>query len=311
MRFLILLLILTGLFKNSYGKNYIPIRIEKKPVIDGDLGDECWNNVEEVNFILIDGKSPKMKTTGMVIYDKENLYIGIKCYENQIEKMEKRFTNYDDPIWTDDCIEIFIANNYFNIGNYYHFVVNSIGTKFDQKVDISGFNSSWNGDWEAKTKIESNLWSVEVKIPFSTIDIKNVKYINLIGMSLCRERKTEIENSAWEIGGWFHKPEGHLLFTSYKDYLKKEILPLWEKEKKEIGKMLGLEIRSDLKEKMKKIFVEVEKNKNEIMAEKEIKSENINKFIEIIKNSLISLKILKEEAKFLYNVNKLKKIIGG
>jgi len=259
---------------------YIPLKAKQPPKIDGNLTEAEWKKAKKIEFIKMDGKNPLQKTNVRILYDDKSLYFGIECFEDMINRIKKNFTKRDDPVWGDDCIEIFIAPDYLKRNKYFHFVFNSIGIQFDQKVDISGANSEWNGKWTVKTKILEDKWVGEVSIPFSDIGV-NDGDLNLLGVSVCRERKPVVENTVWAVGGWFHKPDGHLLFTTYKEYVRKKILPFWKKEKEEILKMVkeyGGKNKRKVN-KIKEIILQIEKE-NKDFFEKEITSERINSFIE-------------------------------
>ncbi|MCD6219900.1 hypothetical protein J7K43_05895 [Candidatus Calescamantes bacterium] len=145
---------------------------------------------------------------------------------------------------------------------------------------------------------------------FSTLGIVKEKKKDLFGVSVCRERKPVVENTGWAVGGWFHKPDGHLLFTTYKEYVRKEILPFWKKEKEEILKMVkeyGGKNKRKVN-KIKEIILQIEKE-NKDFFEKEITSERINSFIEDLTNSIKEIEEIKEDIKFTISIKRLKNLV--
>ena len=60
-------------------------------------------------------------------------------------------------------------------------------------------------------------------------------HINLLGVSVCRARQPdEAENTAWKIGGSFLRPQGQVILTSIDQFVEKDLLPLWQREKASI-----------------------------------------------------------------------------
>ncbi|RMG83141.1 MAG: hypothetical protein D6707_01605, partial [Bacteroidetes bacterium] len=89
----------------------VPV-LKTPPVLDGKISDD-WKDVARVNNFLIAGKNiPREKTDAFIGCDKDNLYIGVKCYTATPEKIRALAQGHDDgKIWGDDVVEIFIDTN--------------------------------------------------------------------------------------------------------------------------------------------------------------------------------------------------------
>ena len=161
------------------------------PVVDGNLFEIVWQKAVLLPpFQNADGTGdPQNQTETFLMWDAENLYIGVKAYfaESQLPHISQ--TQQDSPIWEDECIEILMDPN-LQTDIYYHFVINPIGAFFDQKVNVPGqpdfrfaphdvqlildrksmqtaFNadSKWNSGAKVATEINTSFWSIEIAIP--------------------------------------------------------------------------------------------------------------------------------------------------
>lgn len=165
--------------------------IAQPPVVDGNLFETVWQKAAALSpFQNADGAGePQNPTETLLMWDAENLYIGVKAYvaESQLPHISQ--TQLDSPIWEDECIEILIDSN-LQTDIYYHFVINPIGAFFDQKVNVPGApnfqfaphdvqltldrktlqtafdaDSKWNSDAKVATQINTTFWSIEVALP--------------------------------------------------------------------------------------------------------------------------------------------------
>ena len=81
------LLILAGVsFSEGTGTAQKAVRIEKGPVLDGDLQDEVWKQAAPfTGFKMVfpnPGMEPTERTELRVVFDNANLYIGVYCYDD-------------------------------------------------------------------------------------------------------------------------------------------------------------------------------------------------------------------------------------
>jgi hypothetical protein len=80
-------------------KTYATQRAGQSPVIDGLLHDEAWEQVEWTgNFTQIQpdkGAAPTQQTAFKVLYDAKNLYVAIRAFDTEPQKIEKRMSRRD------------------------------------------------------------------------------------------------------------------------------------------------------------------------------------------------------------------------
>lgn len=174
-----------------------------RPVIDGRLSDICWKQATKLApFFLPSGKKLAAKqSAAMACYDKEKLYIAIKCYEprldpvlNQLDQIKTKQTGRDSAVWTDDSVEIFIRPD-ISTEKYFQIAINSAGTIFDTALPAPGVN--WSSKAIIKTSRNTKFWSIEMAIPLKTLT-SNINIENAVWqMNFCRNRSNPNENSCW------------------------------------------------------------------------------------------------------------------
>jgi len=193
-------------------KNYVTSRVSTKPpIIDGNLNDSAWQAVEwESNFIQHDpyeGVEPSQRTSFKILYDNNNMYFAVRAHDTEADKIDARLARRDEI--GGDFIGLQI-DSYFDHRTAFTFMVNAGGVKMDGIFTNDGEDEDWTLDpiWYAKTSIDENGWSAEIKIPLSQLRYGK-KEVQIWGLQVSRmlHRKTEL--SLWQhipksAPGWTH-----------------------------------------------------------------------------------------------------------
>ena len=138
------------------------------PSIDGKMDDACWANAPiATDFRRNDGKGPaSCRTIARACYDTDNLYVAFQCIEPQIDKLTAVYVLDDDPVWRDDCVELFISPYAVATReNFHHFAVNCLG----YKAYLMAESLQRQADWTAAASKSSDRWSAEMAIPLKLI----------------------------------------------------------------------------------------------------------------------------------------------
>jgi hypothetical protein len=117
-------------------------------------------------FLLADGSGPAHQQTTLSVRATESeLIMGFVCEDTDAWGT---LTERDDPVYNEECIEVFIAPGEADPVDYFEFEISPLGTFFDAKIhNPTGHRESISAEvnWDAKaarwTAIiaeEGNLW---------------------------------------------------------------------------------------------------------------------------------------------------------
>lgn len=199
---LVLNLIFLNSLLNAQLKSTTAVKVNEAPVIDGLLNDDIWKKGIPINDFLqqepVPGSAPSLKTEFKILYDDENLYIGIMCYDNEPDKIIAREMKWDGFISADDNIKI-IFDTFNDDRSAYWFGTNPLGAQNDALLtgfEMKDFNEDWDGVWEVECSILENGWSAEFRFPFSTFKFYD-KQIQTWGFNILRAIRRKNEEILW------------------------------------------------------------------------------------------------------------------
>jgi len=153
-------------------KSYTASRLSADPPkINGLLGDSCWKEgVWAGGFIQVspyEGRPPSQETNFKILYDNKNIYVAIRCHDNEPEKIELRKAPRDR--YSGDIAGI-AFDSYFDHRTAFEFAITAAGGKMDLvHQNIGLFDHNWDAVWDAKTALEDSAWTAEMKIPLSQL----------------------------------------------------------------------------------------------------------------------------------------------
>ena len=173
---------------------------ETTPSIDGLLNDAAWNLVEwggdYVEWQPDENTPPSDQTKFKIIYDNKNLYIGVRCYDSEPDKIVKRLSRRDG--FEGDWVE-FNIDSYHDKRTAFSFTITAAGVKGDEFVSNNGNNwdPSWNPIWYAKTNIDEEGWTAEIRIPLSQLKFGDAEN-QVWGLQSTRRFFRAEERSLWQ-----------------------------------------------------------------------------------------------------------------
>ncbi len=175
----------------------------EKIKLDGILDEAVWQQATHIhNFTQreLDYGQPISETTEVaVLYDKNNLYLGIWCYQKDPSKIVAKFMNPDFDYQADDNFQIMISPFDDNRSGYL-FAINPNGARTDILISSGeDGNEDWNGVWDAKTTINDQGWFAEIIIPFNTLQFKKEPILNW-ALNFERDIVSKNEQALWQ--GW-------------------------------------------------------------------------------------------------------------
>jgi hypothetical protein len=195
---LTLILLLISTFSIAQ-PSFHAVQVTKAPVIDGRLNDESWINAAKIDQLTQrepnSGQPVSEKTIFYICYDANNLYVGVKCYDDP-KKITAKEMARDISLGNDDRVQV-ILDTYLDHRNGYWFQIGPRGSIGDATISENGavFNKEWDGLWEGKARIVADGWEAEMAIPFKTMGFD--KYNPNWGIKFIRHIKRKLEMSYW------------------------------------------------------------------------------------------------------------------
>lgn len=154
-------------------------RAASRITIDGDLSDEAWQSATRIDHWYEtrpgDNVEPKVKNVGYLTFDDGFLYAAFDFDDPNPSAIRAPFADRDN-----------IGNGYNDYGGILldsratgttgvFFVVTPRNIQYDSITDdTSGEDSSPDFFWDSATRITPRGWTLEIRIPFSSIRYRNV-----------------------------------------------------------------------------------------------------------------------------------------
>lgn len=153
-------------------KNVEAIRLQESQRIhlDGRLDEPIWKITQPAtDFIqreLHFGEPATQQTEVRFSYDEENLYVGIRCFDDQPETILKPMGRSESDMNSGDVLNLFIDSRHDHRTGY-RISVNPSSMRGDEsRYNDYLKDNSWDGYWWVKSRLDSLGWTAEIKIPF-------------------------------------------------------------------------------------------------------------------------------------------------
>jgi len=148
--------------------------------VDGVLDEAAWERAEPIgNFTQSEprnGEHETERTEIRILFSEDNLYIGAQFFDSEPDRMLGNQMVRDGGLGSDDRF-MWVLDPLNDRRSGYFFEINPAGAMGDaQLVPASGGtggvaqNRAWNGIWLARVRRHDQGWTVEVEIPFRTLN---------------------------------------------------------------------------------------------------------------------------------------------
>jgi hypothetical protein len=203
-----LALLLTGVIKEPSILT-VP-KADKPPSIDGRPDDAAWQRAAALPLRhRLGGGMTEVSTLAKMCFDADRLFVLFVCDEPQPSRMRRFVRRHDGEVWTDDCVEVFLAPDPDEPSAYYHLVVNSLAIVRDEFWWDGKDDPSWDSHAQVAVRIESHRWVAEIAIPFASFNRTPI-VSDIWRVNFARQRYTvePAELSTWRpCQQSFHEPE--------------------------------------------------------------------------------------------------------
>jgi len=156
---------------NGETRIYTTVRITSdKPRIDGILDDACWlEGVWGGDFrqqMPTEGAAPSQRTEFKILYDNVNIYVAIKAYDNEPDRIDRQMARRDERVGDNVGISL---DSYFDRRTGFEFDLTAAGSKMDLLMTNDNFDVNWNPVWYGKVGTLDSGWIAEMQIPLSQL----------------------------------------------------------------------------------------------------------------------------------------------
>jgi hypothetical protein len=139
------------------GKRVAVGRAVGKIALDGVLDEADWAQAPSLGEIR--QREPKQETDATertevkLLADKDNLYIGVACYDSEPEKVVGTQMARDAELEIDDSVAI-LLDTFHDRRNAFYFATNPAGALVDGLIveNQRGINFNWNAIWNVRVK---------------------------------------------------------------------------------------------------------------------------------------------------------------
>jgi hypothetical protein len=180
------------------------------PVLDGDvINDPVWGGAKATTGFWqikpFEGQPASQRTEVFVGYTDEALYIGAVLYDDEPSAIIVTDSRRDAELVNTDAFQV-ILDTYLDRQNGFVFGTNPAGIEYDGQVTREGtqsfgsggggFNLNWDTNWTVATEVGDYGWSVEMRIPFSSLRYKG-RDVQIWGINFQRNIRRNNEIAFW------------------------------------------------------------------------------------------------------------------
>jgi hypothetical protein len=167
--------------------------------IDGVLAEPGWEAATPIGPLRQreprPGEPATESTAVKLLYDSQNLYIGVMCFDSEPRHVIGTQMARDADLSADDRVEILI-DSFRDRHNAYYFATNPAGALVDALIIENGqINRDWDGIWLVRTRRTEQGWSAEFAIPFKSLGFRRGH--ETWGFNVSRTVKRKLEEDRW------------------------------------------------------------------------------------------------------------------
>ena len=155
------------------------LNVDEKIVVDGSLDEVSWERAKPITdfrqFEPKNGQPPTERSEIRIMFDRDNLYIGASFFDSNPREILGNQMVRDGALGADDRF-MWVLDPFLDLRSGYFFEVNPAGAMGDAQLVANNIsfglvqNRAWNGVWLARVRRSDDGWTVEVEIPFRTLN---------------------------------------------------------------------------------------------------------------------------------------------
>ncbi|MBI2185636.1 MAG: carbohydrate binding family 9 domain-containing protein [Acidobacteria bacterium] len=169
--------------------------------LDGRLDEPFWSRaVPAADFMQIDpanGTPATERTEVRIVFNRDALYLGVTCFDSEPDRWFGWQLRRDERLFSDDGF-MWTIDTFLDGRTGYFFEMNPSGLMADSLMGPSGDNREWDGIWNARARRSEIGWTLEIEIPFRTLNFNPDN--DTWGINFQRVVRRKNEESIWM--GW-------------------------------------------------------------------------------------------------------------
>jgi hypothetical protein len=189
----------------------VPVPAGASVRIDGVLDEPVWRTAQPATGFLQrdpDNGAPATERTEVrVVFESDRLIVGATLFDSEPDRLLGNQLQRDQSFSADDRFIVTLDTFADGRGGYVFqtnpvgaqadaLIVPSTNTSDDAIVDFgAGLNESWDGIWIARVRRTADSWTVEMEIPFGTLNFD--PRLEAWGINFQRTVRRKAEDSVW------------------------------------------------------------------------------------------------------------------
>ena len=169
--------------------------------LDGRLDEAVWMRAAPAaDFVQIDpnnGQPATERTEVRIVFNRDALYLGVTCFDSEPDGWIGWQLGRDGPLSSDDGF-MWTIDTFLDGRTGYFFEMNPSGLMADALMGLNGDNREWDGIWNARAGRSEIGWTLEIEIPFRTLNFNPDN--DAWGINFQRVVRRKNEESIWT--GW-------------------------------------------------------------------------------------------------------------
>jgi hypothetical protein len=176
------------------------VRITEPITLDGQFDEPAWAlavpGTDFIQRLPRTGAPATDRTEVRVLYDDDNLYVGVTCFDPEPSRIVIKELRQDFDINGTDMVQV-IIDSLHDRRSAFALSVNAAGARRDTQVSETGqSNNDWDGVWEVRTGRTPEGWTLEYQIPFRTLRFSRTPTQEW-GLQIARRVPRRNEESEW------------------------------------------------------------------------------------------------------------------
>ena len=171
------------------------------PTLEGRIDEGEWGPAEVTGELVqsepVEGDPLTEPTLIRVLYDRDYLYIGVRCFDSEPTRILVNELVRDFNSRQGDAFGVSI-DPFLDRRNAFTFFTNPGGAQRDSQTFADGryVNIEWDGIWYVAAAIDADGWTAELAIPFKTLGVRTAS-VDTMGINFKRRIRRKNEEGYW------------------------------------------------------------------------------------------------------------------